>query len=113
MKSKASHEVERQIRRFVLSPIDQLCPPTVSLPGSPLVDPAGCSRIELFETNAQLTRPVRREDPNAALTPTESDNRLFWLPDETQTQFLVLWDELEIGQCTFDLRRCTVFVPRN
>ncbi len=70
-----------------------------------------CVRVEI-PAAGRPRRPAQCGDAyNASITLTLTDDRIFWIPREDQTQFRVLWAGEEIARCDMMAGRCEIFLP--
>jgi eukaryotic-like serine/threonine-protein kinase len=62
------------------------------------VEARRCMRIEILGRQPFL-RPTHCQGYNATVTPQDSADTIFWLPQNGVTQFRIMWNGQEIGRC--------------
>lgn len=80
------------------------------LVGFRFIEANACARIEIVMAQP-LLRPGECQKYNSTLTPTASDNQIFWIPRPDITHFAVFWNRNEIARCETSAEQCDIFLP--
>lgn len=83
----------------------------VFYPRHPNVTPGSCMAIELFKSPPYLNPSECSRSYLNLITPSRSDDRIFWTEHETSSEFRVSWKQEEVARCKIDEGGCEIFVP--
>lgn len=75
------------------------------------VDAGNCALIGIFEETDNWLDPFSCTNYNARLTPLQSDEIIFWISQQGEAEFRVLWDNQEIARCAMTAPSCDIHLP--
>jgi len=76
------------------------------------IHPNRCMSLEIFQSEEPYLRPAECENRTSSkLEPTIDSGKNFWTPNDTSSQFRILWLREEIARCEIEAGVCDFYVP--
>lgn len=77
----------------------------------PQLNAGSCARLEMLQQDS-FERPGECTSYAVLYQPARGNDTVFWIPRNAVNQFVVYWDNQEVGRCEITAGQCAVYVPR-